>query len=154
MEASLTQQTKKSEITQSIVVNQPTLTNNLPISNDVGSNNLKSKLNILEEKIKEIAIEMAEHKKEVTNLKNQKDRLQETLRNKTAKVTTNLLQDIDKVEDEMKKHFAHQTSENGRLQQKITSLKSEKTSLQNQLIALQRRISDLEMQIGSDDIKF
>ena len=54
----------------------------------------------------------------------------------------------------MKRHFSHQTSENGRLQQKITSLKAEKTALQNQLIALQRRISDLEMQVGNDDIKF
>jgi hypothetical protein len=26
--------------------------------------------------------------------------------------------------------------------------------LQNQLIALQRRISDLEMQVGTDDVKF
>ena len=50
-------------------------------------------------------------------------------------------------------HFAHQTSENGRLQQQIASLKAEKTALQNQLIALQRRISDLEMQVGTDDVK-
>ena len=61
---------------------------------------------------------------------------------------------LNKVEDEMKRHFSHQTSENSWLQQQITSLKAEKTALQNQLIALQRRISDLEMQVGTDDVKF
>lgn len=151
MEPALTQ-TKKSEVT--VTQQNQTITSNLPNQNIVNSNNLKGKLSILEEKIQEIAKEMAQHKAEVIDLKNQKNNLQETLKNKTAKVKTNLLQDIDKVEDEMKRHFAHQTSENGRLQQKITSLKSEKTTLQNQLIALQRRISDLEMQVGTDDIKF
>jgi chromosome segregation ATPase len=108
----------------------------------------------LEEQIQKIADEMNNHKKDVVRLKTEKDHLQETLKNKTGSVKTNLLQDLYKVEDEMKRHFAHQTSENGRLQQKITTLKAEKTSLQNQLIALQRRISDLEMQVGNDDIKF
>jgi chromosome segregation ATPase len=73
---------------------------------------------------------------------------------KTHEVKNTLLQELNKVEDEMKRHFSHQTSENSRLQQQITSLKAEKTALQNQLIALQRRISDLEMQVGTDDVKF
>jgi chromosome segregation ATPase len=73
---------------------------------------------------------------------------------KTHEVKVNLLQELNKVEDEMKRHFSHQSAENGRLQQQIASLKAEKTALQNQLIALQRRISDLEMQVGTDDVKF
>ena len=84
----------------------------------------------------------------------EKDTLQEILKLKTHEVKNTLLQELNKVEDEMKRHFSHQTSENSRLQQQITSLKAEKTALQNQLIALQRRISDLEMQVGTDDVKF
>ena len=72
--------------------------------------------------------------------------------NKTVDIEKSLAE-LNKVEDEMKRHFAHQSSENGRLQQQIASLKAEKTALQNQLIALQRRISDLEMQVGTDDVK-
>ena len=56
--------------------------------------------------------------------------------------------------DEMKRHFSHQRAENSRLQIQISQLKTEKTVLQNQLIALQRRISDLEMQVGNDDVKY
>ena len=93
------------------------------------------------------------HKKDVTSLKNEKDTLQEILKMKTHEVKVNLLQELNKVEDEMKRHFAHQSSENGRLQQQIASLKAEKTALQNKLIALQRRISELEMQVGTDDVK-
>ena len=127
-------------------------TGNINAANN--SSTLKGKLQLLEEQIQLIADEMNNLKKDVIRLKTEKDNLQETLKHKTGSVKTNLLQDLYKVEDEMKRHFSHQTSENGRLQQKITSLKAEKTALQNQLIALQRRISDLEMQVGNDDIKF
>ena len=137
--------------TSSAQLNQ---TGNLNLNTANNSSTLKGKLQLLEEQIQLIADEMNNHKKDVIRLKTEKDNLQETLKNKTGSVKTNLLQDLYKVEDEMKRHFSHQTSENGRLQQKITSLKAEKTALQNQLIALQRRISDLEMQVGNDDIKF
>lgn len=96
---------------------------------------------------------MNTHKKEVNDLKLEKDKLQDSLRKKTSEVKNTLIQELGKVEDEMKRHFAHQKSENTRLQQQITHLKTEKTTLQNQLIALHRRISDLEMQVGNDDIK-
>ena len=137
--------------TSSAQLNQ---TGNLNLNTANNSSTLKGKLQLLEEQIQLIADEMNNHKKDVIRLKTEKDNLQETLKNKTGSVKTNLLQDLYKVEDEMKRHFSHQTSENGRLQQKITSLKAEKTALQNQLIALQRRISDLDMQVGNDDIKF
>ena len=137
--------------TSSAQLNQ---TGNLNLNTANNSSTLKGKLQLLEEQIQLIADEMNNHKNDVIRLKTEKDNLQETLKNKTGSVKTNLLQDLYKVEDEMKRHFSHQTSENGRLQQKITSLKAEKTALQNQLIALQRRISDLEMQVGNDDIKF
>ncbi len=97
---------------------------------------------------------MNSHKKDVIALKNDKETLQDILKLKTHEVKQTLLQELNKVEDEMKRHFSHQKSENGRLQQQISQLKAEKTVLQNQLIALQRRISDLEMQVGTDDVKF
>ena len=61
------------------------------------------------------------------------------------------MNEISRIEDEMKRNFAHQKSENSRLQQQITSLKGEKTVLQQQLLALQRRIAELESQVGSEE---
>jgi len=73
---------------------------------------------------------------------------------KAREVKTTLNQELSKVEDEIKRHFSHQKAENSKLQQQISQLKTEKTVLQNQFIALQRRITDLDMQVGSDDIKY
>ena len=128
--------------------------NNFATANSSNPATLKGKWASLEEQIQLVADEMNTHKNDVISLKNEKDTLQEILKLKTHEVKNTLLQELNKVEDEMKRHFSHQTSENSRLQQQITSLKAEKTALQNQLIALQRRISDLEMQVGSDDVKF
>ena len=133
---------------------QLTQTGNNFGANSSNAATLKGKLASLEEQIQIVADEMNTHKKDVVSLKNEKDTLQEILKLKTHEVKNTLLQELNKVEDEMKRHFSHQTSENSRLQQQITSLKAEKTALQNQLIALQRRISDLEMQVGTDDVKF
>ena len=138
--------------------------NPVPVPTQPGSNfnvnhmgnptNLKEKLIFLEGQIKLIGEEMNVHKKNIIDIKAEKESLQELLNVKTHDVKVNLLEELRKVEDEINKHFSHQTSENSRLQQQLTSLKNDETTLQNQLISLQRRISDLEMQVGSDDIKF
>ena len=66
----------------------------------------------------------------------------------------NLIIELNNVEVEMKKHLNVQKEENVRLQKLITQLKGEKNVLMNKLIALQRRITDMENQVGHDDLKF
>ncbi|KRX07249.1 hypothetical protein PPERSA_00406 [Pseudocohnilembus persalinus] len=112
---------------------------------------LKGKLMSLEEVIKTIADEMNFHKKEVQILKSEKDTLESVLSMKTQDVRKTLGSELQRIEDEMKRHFAHQKAENARLQQQITSLKGEKTALQQQLLGLQRRITELEMQVGNEE---
>lgn len=119
--------------------------------NNTGSASLKGKLLNLEELVRSITEEMNFHKKEVQVLRSEKDTLESVLTMKVNDVRKSLMNEITRVEDEMKRHFAHQKAENSRLQQQITQLKGEKTSLQQQLLALQRRISELESQIGADD---
>ena len=51
----------------------------------------------------------------------------------------------------MKKSYHGQKSENTKLQQQITTLKTEKTNLQQHLLDLQRRVAELELQIGHDE---
>ncbi|OMJ79987.1 hypothetical protein SteCoe_19858 [Stentor coeruleus] len=116
-----------------------------------GSASLKGKLLSLEELVRSITEEMNFHKKEVQILRSEKDTLENVLNMKINDVRKSLMNEIARVEDEMKRHFAHQKAENSRLQQQITQLKGEKTSLQQQLLGLQRRIAELENQIGNED---
>lgn len=117
-----------------------------------GSASLKGKLLSLEEMIRSITEEMNFHKKEVQILRSEKDTLENVLNMKINDVRKSLMNEINRVEEEMKRHFSHQKAENSRLQQQITQLKGEKTALQQQLLALQRRISELESQVGSDEV--
>mgnify|MGYP000987887842 CR=1 FL=1 len=47
---------------------------------------------------------MNTHKKDVTSLKTEKDTLQEMLQLKAREVKSTLVQELNKVEDEMKRH--------------------------------------------------
>ena len=55
-----------------------------------------------------------------------------------------------KAEEEMKKNYLNQKSENTKLQGQITTLKTEKTNLQQHLLDLQRRTAELELLMGAD----
>lgn len=123
------------------------------ITNTSNAATLKGKLQKLEEDIQLVSDEMNSHKKDCNCLENEKETVKKQLKLKTHEVRANLLQELCKVEDDMKRHFTHQSNENGKLMQQLANLKAEKTALQNQLIALQRRITDLEMQVGNDELK-
>ena len=65
---------------------------------------------------------------------NEKDKLQQELKDKTIDVKNSLIQELVGVEEEMLKHFNNQRSDNVKLEQQLNQLKTEKTVLQNQLI--------------------
>lgn len=121
--------------------------------NSSNSASLKGKLTILEDSIEDVKNEMTQHKLEVSQFKSEKDSIQEMLKTKTHEVKESLINELLKVEEEMKRHFSHQKAENSRLQQQISQLKTEKTVLSSQLLYLKRRIEELEMQVGNDDMK-
>lgn len=64
---------------------------------------------------------------------------------KTQEVRKTLTNENFKVEEEMKRHYAHQKQDNSRMQQQITALRGEKTALDMQLIELERRMAELEL---------
>ena len=125
------------------------LDNQMTMTTNQGS--LKAKLNNIEGMIKQITDDITGHKKEIQILKSEKETLQSVLTMKTGDVKEALTEELKTLENEMRRHFAHQKAENSRLQQQITALRGEKTSLQQQLIGLQRRISELDMQIGTEE---
>lgn len=83
-------------------------------------------------------------------LRSEKESLETVLNTKTGEVRKTLGHELKKVEDEMKRHYAWQKSENSRIQQQVTGLKQEKTSLDMQLMELERRMAELELQMGHD----
>ena len=114
---------------------------------------LKGKFAVLEEAVNQVAEELNAHKRDFEDMQSHSTNIQKTIITKSTNVKENLKKEIEKCEDEMKRHFSHQKAENSRLQQQISHLKSEKQVVSNQMSALNRRIADIESQIGNDDYK-
>ncbi|MCQ2816748.1 MAG: hypothetical protein MJ252_05720 [archaeon] len=112
---------------------------------------VKLKIQTLDDDLNKTQNEMESQKRTLNGLQEEKQTLNDTLMLKVKEVKNTLMQELDKVEEELKLHFSHQLSENARLSQEITAIKCEKTVLMNQLIQLQRRILDMEEQVGGDD---
>ena len=115
---------------------------------------LKSKIKSLEDAIKLVSDNLDNNITDIKALQQEKEEHRTFLKTKTEEMKKSLLEELNTVEEEMKKHLLVQKDENTRLQKLITALKGEKTVLLNKLIALQRRISDMEGQVGHDDLKF
>ena len=64
-----------------------------------------------------------------------------------------VIYDIYRIEEELKRNLAQQRAENTKLSQQIAAIKQEKTELQKKLLALQRRIAELELQIGGEEVQ-
>ena len=124
--------------------------------NKMSSSNttLKTKIQSLENTIKEIHKAIQDNIYYIKELEKEKNEHKDELKQKTEDMKKTLIVELNNVEVEMKKHLSVQKDENTRLQKLITQLKGEKTVLMNKLIALQRRITDMENQVGTDDIKF
>ena len=67
--------------------------------------------------------------------------------NDTRKALTN---ELHRVEEEVKRHYANQKAESSRLQQQVTNLKTEKTALEKEIVRMTKRIEELEAAIGKD----
>ncbi len=112
--------------------------------------NVRAKLLALDDMVEILGGELNFHKREVQMLRSEKESLESVLNTKTGEVRKTLGHELKKVEDEMKRHYAWQKSENSRIQQQVTGLKQEKTSLDMQLMELERRMAELELQMGHD----
>lgn len=71
------------------------------------TSNLKGKLQSLEDLIKELAEQLNYHKREVQVLRAEKETLESVLTLKTQEVRKALTNENFKVEEEMKRHYAH-----------------------------------------------
>merc|ERR1719313_2369850 len=111
---------------------------------------LKGKIASLEDFISMQNEELAAQRQEIESLRNDKANIDGHYQGQLQELKKTMVQDVQRMQEEVKKHFAQQKAENSRLQQQITTLKAEKTSLQQQILGLQRRIQEIEEQIGTD----
>ena len=109
---------------------------------------LKRKLLDLEQRILDVAGIFNEENSKIQVVGDNKDELQELLKQKNKEISTKLSDEINKVKDEMDNHFTNQKNENAKLQKEIANLKDQKRQLQDLLTALLKKIADLEMQVG------
>ena len=93
---------------------------------------------------------MVYYKKEIGNLTDEKKELEQALAKKTSEIRNNLISDVEKSVEKMKVDHTTQKSENRKMQEAITVLKTEKTNLHQHLLDLKRRVTELEMMIGDD----
>ena len=111
---------------------------------------LKGKINGLEETIKTLTEELHFYKKEIQTLRSEKELLDDTLTRKAQEIRKTLTTDVLKAEEDMKKTYLTQKNENNKIQNQVTTLKTEKTNLQQHLLDLQRRTGELELSIGAE----
>jgi DNA repair exonuclease SbcCD ATPase subunit len=111
---------------------------------------LKGKLASLEDFISMQNEELAAQRQEIESLRNDKQNIEQHYQAQLQELKKTMVADVQRMQDEVKRHFAQQKADNSRLQQQITTLKGEKTSLQQQILGLQRRIQEIEEQVGAD----
>ena len=102
--------------------------------------------------IRNLQEHLSTHKKEMQILRGEKETLESVLtmkQNDTRKALTN---ELHRVEEEVKRHYSNQKAETSRLQTQVTTLKTEKTALEKDILRMQGRISELELQIGEDQL--
>eukprot|EP00435_Cladocopium_sp_Y103_P075212 s304_g55.t1 len=108
---------------------------------------LKGKLASLEDFISMQNEELAAQRQEIESLRSDKAGIEEHYQGQLQELKKTMVGDVQRLQDEVRRHFTQQKAENSRLQQQITTLKGEKTSLQQQILGLQRRLQEIEEQL-------
>lgn len=106
---------------------------------------LKGKLNNLNDTVRQLQEYLNTHKKEVQILRSEKETLESVLTMKQGDTRKALTNELHRVEEEIKRHYANQKAEGTRLQQQLTQLKNDKTALEKDIIRMQKRIEELEL---------
>lgn len=109
---------------------------------------LKNKIISLEDSIQETSKKMNQIKKETGSLKVETQTLSEMVKIKKMEVRRVIAQEISRVDEEMKRYFAHQKAENSRLSQQLNQFRNDKVTYNNLLNEINKKIRDLELQIG------
>ena len=112
---------------------------------------LKGKLANLNETVRQLTENLNVHKKEVQILRSEKETLESVLTMKCQDTRKALTNELHRVTEEISRHYSNQTAETQRLQQQLSTLKTEKTALEKDILRMTKRIEELELQIGQDD---
>lgn len=131
-----------------VIQNFPTI-DNMDATGSIPTG-LRGKLASLEDFISMQNEELAAQRQEIESLRGDKSSMESHYQNQLMDMKKTMVGDVQRMQEEVRKHFQMQKQENARLQQQITTLKGEKTSLQQQILGLQRRIQEIQEMIGHD----
>ena len=90
------------------------------------------------------------HKKEVQILRSEKETLENVLTFKCQDTRKALTTELHRVQEEITRHYGVMRAESVRLNQLMSTLKTEKTALEKEVIRMTKRIEELEGAIGKD----
>merc|ERR1712072_1573648 len=93
--------------------------------NSLTPTGLKGKLASLEDFISMQNEELAARRQEIESLRNDKQNIEQHYQAQLQELKKTMVADVQRMQEEVKRHFAHQKAENSRLQQQITTLKGE-----------------------------
>ena len=71
-------------------------------------------------------------------MRSEKETLESVLTMKQQDTRKALTNELHRVEEEIKRHYANQKAEGTRLQQQVTQLKNDKTALEKDIIRIQK----------------
>ena len=78
-------------------------------------------------------------------MRSEKETLESVLTMKCQDTRKALTNELHRVEEEIKRHYANQKAEGQRLQVALTTLKTDKTGLEKDIIRMQKRIEEIEL---------
>ena len=106
----------------------------------------------MEDLVRQITEEMNYYKREALAIKSEKETLDSVLNSKIQDTEKSLSNELQRVEDDEKRHFSHQKAENSRLQAQLAQLKADKEELRRAIEQLADRVDELEVAVGDDEV--
>merc|ERR1712232_778871 len=94
--------------------------------------------------------DLSTEQKELRKMKSEHESSGMGMEGQLSKIRDYFSGDVQRITEEFRVQQRLQDSENTRLQQQVTHLKSEKTSIHQQVIALTRRVDELSDEIGNE----
>lgn len=111
-------------------------------------NNLRQRMINLEYNLNDLTGELDIHRKDVTNLKSEKEMMVKALIEIKNQMKNDFFKEVKKINDEMEFVIKEQRNHINSLEERLKLQNVEKEKLNDQIFELKNRIVDLESQVG------
>lgn len=120
--------------------------------NNANSVTIKGKLFNIEEEVNNLQVDLNGNLSDVQLIETDKNSVNSILKTKLHEVHSNLTNQLDTIEDWMRKYFEDQKKENNNYIKQLQNLKKEKNEITSNINSLEARLKCLEDNIGEEEI--